>query len=79
MISGFRNSKKFHMKTNENTNHQPDENRSRNSESGGQRSEIGTETPDQWWGGLTAAEKQFAYDLNDVARGLVESRRVRET
>jgi len=36
-------------------------------------SEVGREALDQWWGGLTAAEKQFAYDLNDVARGLVES------
>ena len=84
MISEFRNGKtrkKCHMKTNnqkkdngttdnETTDNKKTEQRS---EVGGQGSEVGTEAPDQWWDRLTAAERQFAYDLNDIVRGLKES------
>jgi hypothetical protein len=30
------------------------------------------ETPEGWWASLSAAEKRFAYDLHDLARGLIE-------
>ena len=42
-------------------------------EVGGQGSEVGREAPEQWWERLTAAERQFAYDLNDIVGGLKES------
>ena len=57
------------MKTNENTNHQSDENRSQ--ESNG--SSAKAQTVDQWWEGLLTAERQFLYELNSIVRGVVES------
>ena len=57
------------MKTNENTNHQSDENRSQ--ESNG--SSAKAQTVDQWWERLTAAERQFLYELNSIVRGMRES------
>jgi hypothetical protein len=64
------------MKTNNNENRDhgttDQKTAEQKSEVGGQREDARAETPEQWWEELTAAEKRFAYDLNDVARGLVQ-------
>ena len=61
------------MKTNENkkpNNGATDNKKTKQrSEVGGQGAENGSEAPDRWWEGLTAAEKQFACDLYNIVGG----------
>ena len=54
------------MKTNEN-------NRDNKTTDGGTTDRRPIETVQKWWDGLTAAEKQFAYDLNDLTRGILKN------
>ena len=57
------------MKTNENTNPQPNENGNQESDAGSAKAQ----TVDQWWEGLLPAERQFLYELNSIVRGMRES------
>ena len=57
------------MKTNQNANQQPDENRDQEPSENSAKADF----VDHWWEELTPAEREFACDLAEIVRGLRES------